>query len=826
MYTYEEALKSSIEYFNGEELPAEVFLNKYALRDNDGNLVEKNPDESHRRLAKEFSRIQKQKYKNPMTEEEIYQLFYKFQTIIPQGSPLSAIGNDYQLMSASNCFVLDPPVDSYGGICKTDEELVQLSKRRGGIGIDLSNLRPEGSVTKNSSRTSTGIKSWMNRYSNSIREVGQAGRRGALMLTISCHHPDIETFITAKNNNTDVTGANISVKLTDEFLNAVKNNEDYELRFPIDSPYVFKKISANYIWDLIIKNAWNRAEPGVLFWDNIIKESPADCYKEYQTVSTNPCGEIPLSPNDSCRLFSINIFSCVQNPYESSHYFDYNKLFDLAYKSQMLMDDLVDLELEKIDQILAKIESDPQSKEIKKTETELWLKIKSACMNGRRTGLGLTCLGDSLAALNIKYGSDKSIQIVSEIYKTIKHGSYRASVDMAKELGPFPAWNWNREALNPFLNRIKNETIDFPVPDYENPMACYVIDGNKLYEEMSKYGRRNISNLTTAPVGTLSILASLYVNGKYYHNTTSGIEPLYTWVPYIRSRKGNPGDLNFRSDYVDQNGDHWMNYEVYHQGIKAWQEVTKNTDVKQSPYYQASAEEINWVQRVKLQAAAQKHIDHSISSTVNLPNDVTIEEVDKIYKAAWESGCKGVTIYRDGCRTGVLKKKDSTPEFNKTNAPKRPKAVKCDIYTISVNKNKFTVIVGLINDKPYEVFCVKDFIESDKSGEVVKHSKGKYELVTDNHTVELSNLLDDDSQNALLRMISAALRHGTDIQFVVEQLQKTEGGISSFTKSIARALKKYINDGTKSGENCTCGNKLTYQEGCLKCDSCGYSKCG
>lgn len=833
MINYEDALAQSKEYFNGNELSAKVFVDKYALRDNDGNLVEATPDDTHRRLAREFARIEKSKFANPMSEEEIFKLFYKFGTLVPQGSPISAIGNNYQFLSSSNCFVIDSPKDSYGGICHTDQELVQLSKRRGGIGIDLSNLRPTGSATLNSSRTSTGIKSWMNRYSNSIREVGQGGRRGALMLTLSVHHPDIMTFITAKDNDTDVTGANISVRVTDEFLKAVEANEDYELRFPIDNPTMVTKISAKKVWNQIMKSAWGRAEPGVLFWDNIISESPADCYPHFKTISTNPCGEITLSANDSCRLLAINLFSCVNDPYTDKGSFNLRKLYDLARTGQRLLDDLIDLELEKIDQIITKINSDPEDIEIKRIEIKLWEKVRESCLRGRRTGLGITGLGDAMAAVGIKYGTDESISLVDEIYKALKFGSYQSSVDMAKELGPFPDWDWEKEKDNPFLLRMKEETSllqKFELgEDFPNIELC--CNGNSLYENIQKYGRRNIANLTTAPTGTISILAGINVNGKWYHNLSSGIEPVYM-LSFTRRKKGNPGDKDFRSDFVDQSGDHWMEFNVYHEPLQAWMDVNNINTMVDCPYNDSTAPEINWVQRVKLQATAQKHVDHSISSTVNLPNDVTQEEVDKIYNTAWKAGCKGITIYRDGCRTGVLvKKEDKKPDtITRTNAVKRPKSLACDIHNITVaskgNKEKFTVIVGLLEGSPYEVFCVKDFIENSKHGELIKYSKGQYSLKT-TEEIKLNTLLDDDSQNALMRMISASLRHGADIKFVIEQLQKTHGDMTSMTKSVARALKKYIKDGEVSAEDCTeCGSKLKYQEGCLKCDSCGYSKCG
>ena len=831
-YTYEEALKNSEQYFNGNDLSAKIFVDKYALRDEQGRILEDTPEKTHRRLAKEFARIEAGKFKEPYSEEYLFSLFDRFLHIIPQGSPTFAIGNNHQIASASNCFVVESPEDSYGGICKTDQELVQISKRRGGVGLDLSKLRPKGAITKNSSRSSTGIKSWMQRYSNSIREVGQSGRRGALMLTVSCHHPDVVDFITAKNNDTDVTGANISVRLSDEFLNAVETNADYELRFPVDStePKISTKVSARSIWNLIIKNAWSRAEPGILFWDNIIKESIPDCYEFFKTISTNPCGEITLSANDSCRLLVINLMKFVKNPFSNIADFDFIEFYKSAQIAQRLMDDLVDLELEKIQAIIDKIETDPERNEIKQAELNLWKKMYSAAEKGRRTGLGITALGDVIAAVGIKYGTDASIEFTEKIYQILKFGSYRASVDMAKELGPFPEWNWEKEKNNPFLLRIKNENP--VIYEDESPMEV-LVSGKALDEEMAKYGRRNIANLTTAPVGSMSMLAGYEFFEWTIFGTSSGIEPIYTWKPYTRRKKGNPGDNNFRSDFVDQNGDHWMEFEVNHGGIEAWKFLWGNTsdpDVfeKKCPYYGGSAEEIVWTQRVKLQAAAQKHVDHSISSTVNLPNDVSEEEVAKIYNEAWKSGCKGITVYRDGCRTGVLVKKEdkkSDESISQINAPKRPKELKCDIYNISVKKEKYTVIVGLLGGLPYEVFCVSDYIDKHKHGTLIKNGKGDYIVKTDDGEVSLSNYLEDDTQNALLRLISTSLRHGASIHFIVEQLQKTKGDFTSFNKCIARALKKYINDGTNSTEKCTCGSELIYQEGCLTCKSCGFSKC-
>ena len=816
MYTYEEAYQDSLEYFNNDELAAKVFLDKYALRDKENNILENTPEKTHRRLAKEFARIEAQKFENPLTEDEIFSYFDKFKAIIPQGSPIFAIGNDIQTVSISNCFVVESPEDSYGGICKTDQELAQISKRRGGVGVDLSKLRPNGARTNNSSRSSTGIKTWMQRYSNTIREVGQSGRRGALMETISIHHPDIETFITAKNNDTDVTGANISVRLSDEFLEAVRQDTEYELRFPVDSDNVVKTLNARKVWEMIVHNAWLRAEPGILFWDNILRESIPDCYEDFKTISTNPCGEITLSANDSCRLMAINLTYFVRNHFTKDAYFDFNELYRIGQIAQRLMDDMIDLELEKIKSIINKIKQDPENKDIKDTELSLWKKMYRACEDGRRTGLGITGLGDAVAFCNYNYGTDESIKFIERIYKTLKFSSYRASVDCSKELGSFPVWDWEKEKENPFINRIKDESLVLDGAE---------ISGRSLFNQIKKHGRRNIANLTTAPTGSISILASL--NFKEYHGTTSGIEPVYTWRLYTRKKKGNPGDNNFRSDFVDQNGDHWMEFKIGHKGVQAWIELYGEEDLeKDCPYVGSSAEEIIWTQRVKLQAAAQKHVDHSISSTVNLPNNISEEEVNKIYEIAWKSGCKGITVYRDGCRTGVLvKDKEEKPNIKTVNAPKRPKTLPCDIHTLSVKGQKFTVIVGLMNNKPYEVFCIEEYIDKHKEGKITKTGKGTYSIETEDGKFALSKYLEDDTENALLRLISTCLRHGAEIQFVIEQLQKTKGDFVSFNKSIARTLKKYIEEGKQSSEVCSCGDKLYYQEGCLTCKSCGFSKC-
>ena len=1223
VYSYEEAFRACLDYFNGEELSAKVFVDKYALRNNENEILEKTPNEMHRRLAKEFARIESKKFKKPLSEETIYNLFKNYGTIIPQGSPIYGIGNPYQYISISNCFVLESPKDSYGGLLKTDEELIQISKRRGGVGIDLSNPRPAKAPTHNSSKTSTGTASWMERYSNSIREVGQDGRRGALMQTISVHHPDILTFVNIKNDDTKVTGANISVRLTDEFLHAVENDIPYELRWPVDSktPSISKKVMARDIWNAIIHSAWLRAEPGILFWDNILRESLPDCYtihgyatkstnpcfagseylltdngyqsfndlynsqiepfvltdnrinyqdsnaevpenwkidnekygtsirkgsnirltqknvklikietsrgftirctpnhhiatsngmieaqnlkdsdniliakptstysiieqipntidekialliglvagdgtfdkdrnrvhldfwgsdkerivnicikiidelyehfgplynkknrllskyfiirndkidkirissawlhrilndnynfnretkfkvprfilnnsrtnisrfylsgmyyadgsvqgrkgsgfsvrlsqsnkeflqeiqllcqsigiltsiykrrdsrickfkdKQYRTkpqfelittngsiidyakqigfighiekeeklsniikdnnirytlqaydhiisisddgyedvyclqepetrsiivngISTRRCGEIPLSPYDSCRLLAINLFSCVTDPYTEHARFDYYKFYDIVQTAQRLMDDLVDLELECIDRILAKIDNDPEREEIKQREKNLWETIKKVCWRGRRTGLGITALGDSLAAINLKYGTDVSISEVDRIYMTLKFGSYRSSVDMAKELGAFPVWDWQSEKDNPFLLRLKDEAICLNHRTSDRDCVD-AINGYDLWRDIQSYGRRNIANLTTAPTGTISTQASLDI-GKYglFFNTSSGIEPAI-FTDYLRRKKGNLHDDNFRSDFVDQNGDHWQEFKVYHAGVKAWMAVNGKTEIDDScPYKGALASEIDWVQRVKLQAVAQKHIDHSISSTINLPNNVTEEEVSKIYTAAWKNGLKGVTVYRDGCRTGVLvqDKKDEKKD--------RPKSLGCNIHHITVKSNKYFVLVGLLDGVPYEVFAGRNGIldKSIKSGKIVRRRANFYQLVTEDDDILLAPITatSDDKEEAITRLTSLSLRSGASIHYVVQQLEKVAGEMHTFARSIARALKEYIPDGTPEGEECPeCkSNSVVRQSGCKTCTSCGYSAC-
>jgi len=713
----------------------------------------------------------------------------------PQGSPMYGIGNKHKVVSLSNCYVLNTPEDSYNSILDIDKEIVNISKRRGGVGIDLSKLRPNGFKTNNAAKSSTGIVSWMERYSNSIREVGQNSRRGAMMLTLSIHHPDILEFITIKNNPLKVTGANISVRLTKEFLDAVNNNTDYELRFPIDGPKTFSKmVSAKNIWDTIINSAWLRAEPGLLMWDNVLK-GPADCYERYRSVSTNPCSEITLSCMDSCRLLCLNLYSYVVNPFTTESFFDYNLFYKHAQIAQRLMDDLVDLESECIDRIIAKIKSDPESDKIKSDELEMWYKIKSNNDDGRRTGTGITALGDTIAALNVKYGSNDSIKITGMIYKTLRDGCYRSSIDMAKELGAFKEWNSNLEKDNKFLN-------DLPTD---------------IYQDMLTYGRRNVALTTTAPTGTVSILTQ----------TTSGIEPLFVLKPFIRRKKINPSDTNARVDFKDQNGDCWQEFEIYHTKVQHWMNITGKTDITESPWYNSCANDIDWIKRVELQAKAQQYICHAISSTINLPENVSIDTVDAIYKYAFKNGLKGITIYRDNCRTGVLVNKDNI------NNKERPKTLKCDVHHITSKGHSYFVLIGFLDNKPYEVFAGKNgFLDKDiKTGTITRKSKKVYKAVFDDEDkTELCPITStcSDHEETITRLTSALLRSDADLELIVEQLEKVHGDITIFAKCIARVLKKYLKDGTVSGQTCTeCGSSnIVRQEGCLTCKECGYGKCG
>ncbi len=810
VFEYKEALKNSVEYFNGEEISAKVFLDKYALKNKERDILEDTPKRMFDRIATEIARVEQKKFKKPMTHNEIYSYLDGFNRIVPQGSPLSGIGNPYQFVTISNCYVVESPVDSYGGIFRTDETTAQISKRRGGVGTDISNLRPGGSSTTNAALTSTGIIPFMERYSNTIREVGQSGRRGALMLTISIHHPEVVQFARVKRDLGRVTGANLSIRLSDEFLNAVKNNKEYEQRFPVDAKFGEGKLShmvdARKVWMEIIENAHATAEPGLLFWDNIIRQSPADCYEKFgfKTTSTNPCGELPLCPYDSCRLLLLNLYGYVRNKYQKNSYFDYEAFKADAIVAQRFMDDFIDIELEMIDRIIKKIEKDPESEDIKAVELLLWKNMKKMCSTGRRTGTGITALGDTLAALGIKYGSKKSIDTTEEIYKTLKLSCYKSSVKMAKELGPFSCWDPKLEKNNEFLLRIKEEDPS-------------------LYREMNKYGRRNIALLTTAPAGSVSILTQ----------TTSGIEPVYQ-ISYKRRKKININDKGVRVDYVDNSGDSWQEFNIFHPKIKEWTEITGEIDITKSPWFGCCANDINWRNRVKLQAVANKHVDHSISSTVNLPEDVSVEEVAKIYETAWQAGCKGITVYRKNCRAGVLV--DNTSEekgfITKTNAPKRPKILPADVYHTISKGEQYFVIVGLMGNDPYEVFAGKhdSYIpRTMKKGMLKKIKRGRYSLLEENGTVifeDIAKTIGED-QEAVTRLISSNLRHGCDVSFVVHQLEKVKGDLMSFSKAISRVLKKYIPDHTKvHGEVCKeCGAGLIREQGCIACKSCGWSRC-
>lgn len=814
------ALEKSLEYFNNDSLAASVFIGKYALRDASGKLLEETPDDMHRRLAREFARIE-QKYENPLSEEEIYSYFKNFKYIVPQGSPMSAIGNPYQVQSCSNCFVIPSPEDSYGGILKTDEEMAQIMKRRGGVGTAISKIRPKGIETKNAARTTDGIGVFMERYSNTCREVAQNGRRGALMLTLHSHHPEIETFINIKKNLTKVTGANISLQMTDAFMNAVKNKENVQLQWPVDSkdPKTKTSVSAHEIWKQIIHAAWKSAEPGILFWDTATRYTPSDIYKDYgfESISTNPCGEIILSAYDSCRLMCINLLSFVNNPFTQQAEFDYEKFERMAEIGQRLMDDMIDIELEQIDKILQKIKNDPEPEDIKRTEINLWNKIKEACMNGRRTGLGITALGDALAALNITYGSKQSIETTEKIYRTLAIGSYRSSCIMAKERGPFPIFSHKLEENHPFLTRIWEAAPD-------------------VYQLYMKHGRRNIANTTTAPTGSVSTMTQ----------TTSGIEPAYSLL-YKRRKKINPNDGNVTVDFVDDLGDKWQEFFVVHHQFKNWMDIngysideSKKSEInshedlpffKKSPYYKSTSNDVDWKASVVIQAVAQKWIDHAISKTCNVPNDATEELISEIYMKAWEAGCKGFTVYRDGCRSGVLvSTKQEKKNIQKTNAPKRPTSLECDIHHTKSRGEDFFVIVGLFEGHPYEVFAGKNgCITNQKKGILTKKKRGEYTLTAKDNSV-VNNVCDllTDEQAVITRMISLSLRHGSDISFVVDQLEKSPGDMTNFGKALARVLKKYIQDGTKvTGTTCpNCqSSDVVRLEGCMTCRNCGNSKC-
>lgn len=818
---YDEAFKASLDYFNGDELAANVFLSKYALTDPDGDIKEATPESMHRRLAREFARIEAN-YPNPMSEDEIFSYLDRFRYIVPQGSPMSAIGNDYKLQSLGNCWVLPSPLDSYGGIMHTDQQLAQLMKRRGGCGIDLSNLRPKGLATSNAAGTTDGIGVFMERFSNTTREVAQSGRRGALMESISVHHPDIRTFIGIKKDKTKVTGANISIRITDEFMKAVKKGTKFELRWPVDSddPMVKQKIDARELWHEIIEAAHHSAEPGLLFWDTIIKESPADCYPEFQTTSTNPCGEVPMG-KDSCRLLLVNGLSFVMNPFTDEASFDFEFFAKNVYVAQRLMDDMVDLEVEQMDKIIAKIESDPEPDYIKQVEKDLWFMMRKSCLEGRRTGLGITAIGDTLAALGIRYGSDESIKIVEQIYQTLATSAYLSSADMAQERGAFPAFDYELEKDHPFINRVADAHPEFK-------------------DKWIKNGRRNIALLTTAPAGSVSVLTQ----------TTSGIEPCFL-TSYTRRKKINPSDKQAKVDFVDELGDKWQEFTVYHHGYQRWMDITGETDFEKSPYYQATSADIDWTARVKVQAAAQRWVDHAISSTVNIPEDTTVETTKDIYMTGWESGCKGVTIYREGSRSGVLvndEAKKQTHEIPFTNAPKRPIELDCEVHHMTVLGEKWVMFVGLLNGRPYELMGgLSKYVSIPKrvnKGKIVKYNGTTshpaeynfhfdYEDDPDDETIvrDIGNSFENTAAAAFMRTISLALRHGAPVRYVVEQIQKgadKENDMFTFAKAASRVLKKYIEDGLEIKGTCAdCGStSLIYEEGCAKCVDCGSSKCG
>lgn len=840
-YTFDQAYQASLEYFKGDELAARVWVTKYALKDSFGIIYEKTPDDMHRRIAKEISRIEK-KYPNPLSEDEVFDLIKNFKYIVPAGSPMAGIGNPYQTASLSNCFVIgeDNPADSYGGVMKTDQEQVQLMKRRGGVGHDLSHIRPKGSPVNNSALTSTGVVPFMERFSNSTREVAQDGRRGALMLSISIKHPDSEDFIDAKLESGKITGANISVKIDDDFMKSVLENKKYTQNFPIESknPTYTQKIDAKKIWDKIIYNAWKSAEPGILFWDTVINESVADSYADqgFRSVSTNPCGEIPLCPHDSCRLLAVNLYSYVENPFTSQAKFNFELFSKHVQYAQRLMDDIIDLELEKVDKILEKIIKDPEDEEIKRTEIKLWEKIKAKTLLGRRTGVGITAEGDMQAALGLRYGDEISTDFSVNVHRSLAIEAYRSSIIMAKERGAFKIYDSKKEKNNPFINRIK---------EYDP----------QLVEEMEKYGRRNISLLTIAPTGSTSILTQ----------TTSGIEPVFMPV-YKRRRKVNPNDQNVTVNFIDESGDSWEEFSVFHHHFITWMNANgidsteaKNFDdkkiedlIKQSPYYKATSNDVDWLNKVRLQGKIQKWVDHSISVTVNLPKDVKKELVGQVYIEAWKSGCKGVTVYRDGSRDGVListkKEKKTEQAIQNVEVQRRPDELEAEILRFHNNDEEWIAFVGLYNGKPYEIFTGRaedDALpvpKSVKNGIIIKQrfedGSKRYDFKYTNKygfniTIEgLSYKFNPEYWN-YAKLISGLLRHGMPMQHAVKLISSLHfhsETINTWKKGIERALKKYIPDGTKAikGAICTeCGSEsLIYQEGCLTCQSCGYSKCG
>ena len=850
-YTFDEAFKASVDYFGGDELAAKVWVNKYAVKDSFGKIYEKTPDDMHWRIANEIARVEK-KYKNPMTAAQLHELLKGFKYIVPQGSPMTGIGNNYQIASLSNCFVIgnEGSADSYGAIMKIDEEQVQLMKRRGGVGHDLSDIRPKGSPVKNSALTSTGLVPFMERFSNSTREVAQDGRRGALMLSVSIKHPDSESFIDAKMESGKVTGANVSVKIDDEFMKAAIEGRKYLQTYPIDAkkPIYKKEIDASELWKKIVHNAWKSAEPGVLFWDTILRESVPDCYADlgFRTVSTNPCGEIPLCPYDSCRLLAINLYSYVKNPFTPKAKFDFDLFKKHVAIAQRIMDDIIDLEIEKIDMIQAKIASDPEDDETKYTEKRLWEKIMRKSTLGRRTGVGITAEGDMLAAMGLRYGTDEATEFAETVQRTLALTAYRSSVEMAKERGAFEIFDWKREQKNPFILRLKEA----------DP---------QLYEDMKKYGRRNIACLTIAPTGTVSLMTQ----------TTSGLEPVFMPV-YKRRRKVNREDENANITFTDENGDSFEEFIVFHHKFVEWMIVNginpaqkftpEEVDdlVARSPYFKATAQDVDWVNKVKMQGALQKWVDHSISVTINLPNDVSEDLVNQLYVEAWKSGCKGCTVYRDGSRDGVLvdAKSEKKPEKKDGKEPTlapcdceprqvveiRPRILEADVVRFQNNKEKWVAFVGILDGRPYEIFTG---LQDDEEGIVLpktvekgwiiknidEEGRKRYDFQFTNKrgykvTIEgLSEKFDKEYWN-YAKLISGVLRYQMPIDLCIKLIGSLDLGsenINNWKNGVERALKKYVQDGTAvKGEKCSvCGSEsLVYQEGCLICKNCGSSRCG
>ena len=852
-YNYQQAYEASLKYFDGDELAARVWATKYALKDSYGNLFELTPDDMHRRIAREIARIEN-KYPNPMTEDRLFELMSHFRYIVPQGSPMAGIGNNFQVGSLSNCFVvgLDGEPDSYGGILKIDEEQVQLMKRRGGVGHDLSHIRPKGSPVKNSALTSTGLVPFMVRYSNSTREVAQDGRRGALMLTVSTKHPDAESFIDAKMEEGKVTGANVSVRIDDDFMRAAVEGKPYHQQYPVESdkPIYEKETDAAKLWAKIVHNAWRSAEPGILFWDTITRESVPDCYADlgFKTISTNPCGEIPLCPYDSCRLIAINLYSYVKNPFTPEAYFDFDLFAEHVACAQRMMDDIIDLEMEKIEKILDKIKSDPETAEVKTTETNLWNKIRNKTLKGRRTGVGTTGEGDMIAAMGLRYGTPEATEFSVSVHRALALAAYGSSVQMAKERGAFEIYDAKREENNPYINRLREA----------DP---------KLYDEMVKYGRRNIACLTIAPTGTTSLLTQ----------TTSGIEPVFMPV-YKRRRKVNPSDKDVHVDLVDENGDSFEEFIVYHHKLVTWMNINNipvrrdytqeelNAIVERSPYYKATANDVDWVNKVRMQGEVQKWVDHSISVTINLPNDISEEMVNKLYVEAWRSGCKGCTVYRDGSRTGVLvalsdndKKKEKEKESSSSEEQaaryiaqeehilKRPVELEADVVRFQNKKEKWIAFIGLIDGRPYEIFtgiadddegifCPKSVTKGKIIKAVGEDGVKRYDFQFINKrgfktTIEgLSEKFNPEFWN-YAKLISGVLRYGMPIPQVlklVSSLELDSQSINTWKMGVERALKRYINNGESAAEKCpNCGqNTLVYQEGCLICTNCGTSRCG